>query len=46
MIIRFNQWSGCKVDVPFIQLTLLSEHQDAKSVTLNPNDNGNKTDND
>ena len=45
MIIRFNQWSGCKVDVPFIQLTLLSEHQDAKSVTLNSNDNGNKTDN-
>ena len=39
MIIRFNQWSGCKVDVPFIQLTLLSEHQDAKSVTLNPNEN-------
>ena len=39
MIIRFNNWSGCKVDVPFIQLTLLSEHQDAKSVTLNPNNN-------
>ena len=39
MIIRFNQWNGCKVDVPFIQLTLLSEHQDAKSVTLNPNEN-------
>ena len=47
IIIRFNGWQGCKVDVPFIQLTLLSEHQDAKSVTLNPksNDNGNKTDN-
>ena len=45
MIIRFNQWSGCKVDVPFIQLTLLSEHQDAKEVTINPNNNGNKTDN-
>lgn len=39
MIIRFNQWSGCKVDVPFIQLTLLSEHQDAKEVTINPNNN-------
>ena len=39
MIIRFNQWSGCKVDVPFIQLTLLSEHQDAKEVTINSNSN-------
>ena len=39
MIIRFNKWSGCKVDVPFIQLTLLSEHQDAKEVTINPNNN-------
>ena len=39
MIIRFNNWSGCKVDVPFIQLTLLSEHQDAKEVTINPNSN-------
>ena len=39
MIIRFNNWSGCKVDVPFIQLTLLSEHQDAKEVTINPNNN-------
>ena len=37
MIIRFNQWSGCKVDVPFIQLTLLSEHTDAKEVTLKSN---------
>ena len=34
MIIRFNGWQGCKVDVPFIQLTLLSEHQDAKQVTM------------
>ena len=39
MIIRFNQWSGCKVDVPFIQLTLLSEHTDAKEVTINSNSN-------
>ena len=37
MIIRFNNWSGCKVDVPFIQLTLLSEHTDAKEVTLKSN---------
>ena len=34
IIIRFNGWQGCKVDVPFIQLTLLSEHTDAKQVTL------------
>ena len=34
IIIRFNGWQGCKVDVPFIQLTLLSEHQDAKSVSI------------
>jgi hypothetical protein len=34
MIIRFNQWSGCKVDVPFIQFMLLSEHQDAKQVSI------------
>ena len=39
MIIRFNNWSGCKVDVPFIQLTLLSEHTDAKEVTINSNSN-------
>ena len=45
IIIRFNGWQGCKVDVPFIQLTLLSEHQDAKSVTLNTNDNGNTNNN-
>ena len=47
MIIRFNGWQGCKVDVPFIQLTLLSEHEDAKLVNMNPNNNsnGNKTDN-
>lgn len=45
MIIRFNGWQGCKVDVPFIQLTTLDEHMDAKSVTINPDNNGNKTDN-
>ena len=44
IIIRFNGWQGCKVDVPFIQLTLLSEHEDAKQVTINPNSNNNNND--
>ncbi len=33
IIIRFNEWKGVTVDVPFIQLTTLDEHQDAKKVT-------------
>ena len=33
IIIRFNGWQGVKVDVPFIQLTTLDEHADAKKVT-------------
>ena len=41
-IVRFNGWQGCKVDVPFIQLTLLSEHTDAKLVNMNPNTNSNE----
>lgn len=36
IVIRFNDWKGVKVDVPFIQLTTLDEHQDAKEVTINP----------
>ena len=53
IIIRFNGWQGVHVEVPFIQLTTLDEHTDAKQVKL-PNsndksksdsDNG-KTDND
>lgn len=49
IIIRFNGWKGVTVDVPFIQLTTLDEHQDAKQVKL-PNSNskdnsGNETDN-
>jgi hypothetical protein len=35
IIIRFNGWQGVTVDVPFIQLTTLDEHADAKSVTTN-----------
>ncbi|MGN1252265.1 MAG: hypothetical protein ACI4US_05265 [Muribaculaceae bacterium] len=33
LIIRFNGWKGVKPDCPFIQLTTLDEHQDAKQVT-------------
>ncbi len=33
IIIRFNGWQGVKVDCPFMQLTTLDEHQDAKEVT-------------
>ena len=33
LIISFNGWKGVKPDCPFIQLTTLDEHQDAKQVT-------------
>lgn len=33
IIIRFNNWKNVTVDVPFIQLTTLDEHKDAKEVT-------------
>lgn len=36
IIIRLNRWKGVTVDVPFIQLTTLDEHKDAKQVTINP----------
>lgn len=52
IIIRFNGWRGVHVEVPFIQLTTLDEHTDAKQVKL-PNsndksksDSDNETDND
>lgn len=46
IIIRFNGWQGVHVEVPFIRLTTLDEHQDAKQVKLpNSNDNA-ETDND
>ena len=35
IIIRFNKWAGVHVDCPFIQLTTLDEHADAKEVTTN-----------
>ena len=34
IIIRFNGWQGVKVTCPFMQLTTLDEHQDAKQVTV------------
>ena len=47
IIIRFNGWQGVTVDVPFIQLTTLDEHQDAKQVKLpNSNNSDNEADND
>lgn len=39
IIIRFNNWVGVVPDCPFIQLTTLDEHQDAKQVTTNTNGN-------
>ena len=39
IIIRFNGWQGVKVDCPFMQLTTLDEHQDAKQVTPNEDNN-------
>lgn len=33
IIIRFNGWKGVVPDCPFIQLTTLDEHADAKQVT-------------
>lgn len=42
IIIRFNGWRGVHVEVPFIQLTTLDEHTDAKQVKL---PNSNETDN-
>ena len=49
IIIRFNGWQGVHPEIPFIQLTTLDEHTDAKSVKL-PNSNNSsdnaKTDND
>ena len=37
IIIRFNGWKNVTVDVPFIQLTTLDEHKDAKTVTIDNN---------
>ena len=35
IIIRYNGWKGVVPDCPFMQLTTLDEHQDAKQVTTN-----------
>lgn len=34
LIIRFNKWEGVHPECPFIQLSTLDEHTDAKTVTL------------
>lgn len=39
IIIRFNKWTGVHVDCPFIQLTTIDEHTDAKEVTTNKKKN-------
>ena len=39
IIIRYNGWDGVHVDCPFIQLTTLDEHRDAKLVTTNQDNN-------
>ena len=40
IIIKYNGWTGVRPECPFIQLTTLDEHSDAKEVTTN-NDNSN-----
>lgn len=39
IVIRYNKWAGVHPDCPFIQLTTLDEHADAKEVTTNPDNN-------
>lgn len=36
LIVRLNGWKGVKPSCPFMQLTTLDEHQDAKQVTNDP----------
>ena len=36
IICRFNGWQGVYPECPFIMLTTLDEHQDAKKVTVDP----------
>ena len=42
MIIRYNKWEGVTVDCPFVMLTTLDEHKDAKQVTSNNQDDADK----
>lgn len=39
LVIRFNKWKGAYPDCPFVMLTTLDEHTDAKYVTPNKNNN-------
>lgn len=43
LIVKLNGWKGVKPTCPFMQLTTLDEHQDAKTVTNDPKHN--ETDN-
>lgn len=38
IIIRFNGWQGVHPEIPFIQLTTLDEHQDAREVRVKGNE--------
>ena len=40
IIINYNGWAGVHVDCPFIQLTTLDEHADAREVTTDSTQNG------
>lgn len=44
IIIRYNGWKKVHPDCPFIQLTTLDEHTDAKEVTAKPSDDELATD--
>lgn len=44
IIIRYNGWENVRPDCPFMQLTTLDEHQDAKQVTANSDNNEDRSD--
>lgn len=37
ILIKYNAWAGARVECPFVQLTTLDEHKDAKLVSTEPN---------
>lgn len=39
LIIRVNGWKGAKPECPFVMLTTLDQHQDAKQVNPESHDN-------
>lgn len=40
LIIKFNSWTGVKPVCPFMQLTTLDEHKDAKEVSMDRSEGG------